>query len=83
MTSPVVRLIASLTVSQVRGIALSNASQLRVRWDNLPDFWRDLLTACRAADERAIEAIRRQGKLLFCGEPIAKATQPARPGSGQ
>jgi len=70
MTSAVVRLIASLTVSQVRAIALSNASQLRVRWDNHPDFWRDLLTACRAGDEEAISAIRRQGKLLFCGEIV-------------
>jgi hypothetical protein len=83
MTSGVVRLIASLTVSQVRAIALGSASQLRVRWDNHPDFWRDLLTACRAGDERAIEAIRRQGKLLFCGESVLKATQSARPDTGQ
>jgi hypothetical protein len=68
MTSAVVRLIASLTVSQVRAIAFGNASQLRVRWDDDPEFWCDLLVACRAGDERAIEAIRRQGKLLFCGE---------------
>jgi hypothetical protein len=83
MTSAVVRLIASLTVSQVRAIALRSASQLRVRWDNHPDFWRDLLTACRAGDERAIEAVRRQGKLLFCGESVLKATQSARPETGQ
>ena len=31
MTSPVVHLIASLTVSQVRAIALANSGQLRVR----------------------------------------------------
>jgi hypothetical protein len=83
MTSPVVRLIASLTVSQVRAIALRNASQLRVRWDDHPEFWRDLLIACRAVDERAIEATRRQGKLLFCGEFVSKATQPTRPDIGQ
>jgi hypothetical protein len=70
MTSPVVHLIASLTVSQIRAIALGNASELRVRWGNHPDFWRDLLTACRASDEEAISAIRRQGKLLFCGEIV-------------
>jgi hypothetical protein len=83
MTSPVVRVIASLAVSQVRAIALSNVSQLRVRWDNHPEFWRDLLTACRAGDEQAIEAIRRQGKLLFCGEAVPKATKPPRPDTGQ
>jgi hypothetical protein len=72
MTSAVVRMIASLTVSKVKAIARRNASHLRVRWDRHPDFWRDLLTACRAGDERAIEAIRRQGKLLFCGDVIPR-----------
>lgn len=35
-----------------------------------PDFWGDLLAACRGRDERAMAALRRQGKLLFCGELI-------------
>jgi hypothetical protein len=70
MTSPVVRLIASLTVSQVRVIALGNASQLRVRWDNDPEFWCDLLVTCRTEDQGAIATIRRYGKLLFCGEVV-------------
>jgi len=78
MSSPLVRLIASLTVSQVRAIALGNASQLRVRWDDDPEFWCDLLVASRAGDQRAIEAIRRQGKLLFCGETVPKAPRPAQ-----
>ena len=65
MTSPVVRLIASLTVSQVRAIALSNASQIRVRWDNDPEFWRDLLVACRAGEERALRGESGCGKTTF------------------
>ncbi|MDB6084807.1 MAG: hypothetical protein JWN43_2688 [Gammaproteobacteria bacterium] len=72
MTSPVANLIASLTLPQVRAIALKNTSQLRVRWDNDPEFWRDLLVASRAGDEQAIAALRRHGKLLFCGELIRK-----------
>jgi hypothetical protein len=71
MTSPVVHLIASLTVSQVRAIALANTGQLRVRWENDAEFWCDLLVACRAADERALAAIRQQAKLLFCGEFVS------------
>jgi hypothetical protein len=71
MTLSVARLIASLTVSQVRAIALRNASQLRVRWHNDPEFWRDLLTACRAGDARALAAIRQQAKLLFSGEFVS------------
>jgi hypothetical protein len=72
MTSRVVGLIASLTLSQVRAIALGNARQLRVRWDNDPEFWCDLLVASRADDELAISALRRHGKLLYCGELIRK-----------
>jgi hypothetical protein len=53
----------------------------RVRWDNHPELWRDLLIM--AGDERAIVAIRRQGKLLFSGEFVSKATQPTRPDTGQ
>jgi hypothetical protein len=67
MTPAVVRLIASLTVSQVRAIAVANAGQLRVSWDNDPEFWGELLVACRSPDEKALAAIRRQGKLLFLG----------------
>jgi hypothetical protein len=70
MTSRVAGLIASLTLSQVRTIALGNTRQLRVRWDNDPEFWCDLLAASRAGDEQAISALRRHGKLLFCGELI-------------
>jgi hypothetical protein len=71
MTSPVVRLIASFTVSQVRAIALGNARQLRVRWDGDPEFWGELLAACRSGDEQSLAALRRHAKLLFCGELLS------------
>jgi hypothetical protein len=60
--------IASLTLPRVRTIAVGNTHRLRVRWDSHPEFWGDLLVACRGRDERAMAALRRQGKLLFCGE---------------
>jgi hypothetical protein len=72
MTSPVANVIASLSLQQVRAIALNSSQQLRVRWDNDPDFWGELLVACRAGDEQAMAALRRQGKLLFCGELVEK-----------
>lgn len=72
MTPAVPALIASLTLSQVRAIALGNASELRVRWDNDPELWHDLLIACRAGDLETLGAIRHQAKLLFCGEGIRK-----------
>jgi len=70
MTSPVANLIVSLTLPQIRAMAASNARLLRVRWDSDPEFWGELLVASRGSDERAMDALRRQGKLLFCGELI-------------
>jgi hypothetical protein len=70
MIPSVATAIASLTLPQVRTIAIGNTHRLRVRWDSHPEFWGDLLVACRAGDERAMAALRRQGKLLFCGEVI-------------
>ena len=70
MTSPVASLMVSLTLPQIRAVAASNTRLLRVRWDNDPEFWGDLLVASRGSDERAMAALRRQGKLLFCGELI-------------
>ena len=70
MTSPVASLIVSLTLPQIRAVAASNARLFRVHWDSDPEFWGDLLLACRGSDERAIAAFHRQGKLLFCGELI-------------
>ncbi len=70
MTSPVASLIVSLTLPQIRAVAARNTQLLRVRWDSDPEFWVDLLIASRGSDERVIAALRRQGKLLFCGELI-------------
>jgi hypothetical protein len=70
MTSPVARLIVLLTLPQIRAVAASNTRLLRVRWDSDSEFWGDLLVACRRSDERAMAALRRQGKQLFCGELI-------------
>ena len=70
MTSSVASLIASLTLPQIRAIAASNTRLLRVRWDRDPEFWGDLLVASRGSDERVVAALRRQAKLMFCGELI-------------
>ena len=67
MSSAVPARVASLTLPQVRAIALGHAAELRVRWDNDPELWRDLLVASRAGDSESLQAVRRQAKLLFCG----------------
>jgi hypothetical protein len=69
MTADVAGLIASLYLSQIRAIASANTSELKVRWDNDPELWRDLLIAARAGDEQPLAAVRRQAKLLFLTQP--------------
>ncbi len=70
MTAPVATLIASLNLVQVRTIAGQGSRALTVRWGNHPRFWREFLLACRNVDEAAVASLRREGKLLFCGEFI-------------
>jgi hypothetical protein len=84
MEPAVASLVTSLTLQKVRSIATHNAGELRVRWECDTEFWGELLSACRAADEQAIDAVRRQGKLLFCGDAISSDTtakSAPRPGT--
>jgi hypothetical protein len=67
MTSQVADLMASLTLAQVRAIAAGNSRELRVRWDQDPQFWRGMLLAVLTGDEQALGELRLQAKLLFCG----------------
>ncbi len=75
MPPPVADCIAALTMQQVRTQAVESAKCLRLRWDNDPRFWRQLLIAAREPNEAALEGLRREAKLHFCGELIH--AQPA------
>jgi hypothetical protein len=77
MIPSVVSLIVSLTLPQIRAVAASNARLFRIRWDGDREFWGDLLVVFRERDERAMATLRRQGKLLFCGELIESHQQQA------
>ncbi|MEJ0098420.1 MAG: hypothetical protein WDO12_01190 [Pseudomonadota bacterium] len=68
MAPSVADLIASFTMHQIRITAIRGAGILCVRWDDDVRFWRDLLMSVRESDEAAIQALRRDAKLLFCGE---------------
>jgi len=70
MPPPVADCIAALSMQQVRRLAIESAKYLRIRWDNDPRFWRELLIAAREPDETALERVRREAKLHFCGELI-------------
>lgn len=80
MPRPVADYIATLTMQQVRMLAVESAQYLRVRWDNDPRLWRELLIAARE-DEAALEVLRREAMLRFCGElicakPLGTALRP-------
>lgn len=77
MPPPVADCIAVLTMQQVRTLAVENARCLRLRWDNDSRLWRELLIAAREPNEAALQALRREAKLHFCGELIH-----AQPASG-
>jgi hypothetical protein len=70
MTPAVADCIAALTMQHVRTIAVEGSRYLRIRWDDEPQFWRELLICAREGDEAALTALRRDAKLLFCGELI-------------
>ena len=54
VASEVADLVASLTLPQVRSIAFASARELRVRWDQDPEFCRALLIAALTSDEQAM-----------------------------
>lgn len=60
--------VAALTMQQVRAIAVAGTQALRIRWDDDPKFWRELLLALRDEDASALATLRREAKLLFGGE---------------
>lgn len=71
MSQTVARVISSLAMQDIRTLAASQSSSLRVRWDNDARIWRDLLVAVATDNEPALEEVRLQAKLLFCGDLIA------------
>lgn len=70
MAPAVADCIGALTMQQVRITAGEGVRFFRVRWDDQPQFWRELLISAREEDEAALIALRRDAKLLFCGELI-------------
>lgn len=66
-------------MQQVRTLAIESAKSLRLSWDNHPRLWRDLLLAAREPDDAALEALRREAKLHFCGELIQLVEPAALP----
>ena len=62
---PVTELIATLDLEELGRIASSYGEQLRPRWEHHSKFWRDMLLAARAGNERAMMDIQLYGLQLL------------------
>lgn len=78
-TDVVAHRLASLTMQQVRDIALHDVHRLRVRFDDKPQFWRELLVAARGTDRAVLAGLHHHAKLLFTGEVAPAQTGKQRP----
>ena len=70
MTRPVARIIAALTIRDIRALATAQTCSLRIRWGENALFWRELLERVRGEDALALEDSMLHAKLLFCGDLI-------------
>lgn len=68
MSPSVTDVIGALTPQQIRAIATRESQAIRVRWANDPQFWRDLLIAAEAGDQKGLAALHLHAKLSLCSE---------------
>jgi hypothetical protein len=66
----VTSIIAALTPQELRMIATRESQAIRVRWSDDARFWRDLLLAASAGDDKRLAALRLHAKLMLCGELV-------------
>lgn len=69
-------------MQQIRILATESTPVLRVRWDDDPQFWRELLIAGRGADEQGLAAPT-SPKRLFCGELLECGSAKKESGEAQ
>ena len=70
MTRPVARVIAALSIREIRTLVTEKSSCMRIRWSDSAPFWREFLERVRGEDPSALEESMLQAKLLFCGDLI-------------
>lgn len=75
----VATIVASLTLAQVRRIALECGDQLRPRWQNNHNYWRHLVDAASSGLERTIEDAHLYGLQLLGTDLLALPKQSDQP----
>lgn len=68
MPPAVSAILADFEPQDVERIAQRHSRHLRLRWQDLPAFWRGLLTAARSGDDDALCVSRLRGMQLIGGE---------------
>lgn len=71
MSDAVATLIGELTPQQLSRIAERSSSELRIRWQTKPEFWKQLLTAGRSGSEVELCEVQLLGLQLLGGELIS------------
>jgi hypothetical protein len=77
MLPAVAELIAALTPQQLAATSARHSGALRLRWQDDPDFWTQLLIAAESGNAHNLEDIHLHAQLLLSGELIA-GTTPAK-----
>jgi hypothetical protein len=68
MTAQCSRLIAVCTVRQIHELAAAHPEWLVPRWQNRPQFWRELLVSAMKGDAAAMEQARLRGLQIMAAE---------------
>jgi hypothetical protein len=67
--------VAALTPRQISAISARHGSALRLRWQDDPNFWTQLLRAAKSGNDDDLEDIHLHAKLLLSGELVACAAR--------
>lgn len=70
-TGAAVEALAACSLTALEAAAERNASQLRPRWPNQTTFWRELLAAASAADERRLHELQLGGIQRLAADSFA------------
>lgn len=70
MSPSVIEVISALAPQQIRIIATHEASAIRIRWASDASFWRDLLVAAEALDEKRLGTLHLHAKVLLGRELV-------------
>jgi hypothetical protein len=74
MSPRVADIIAAISPQQLADISHRHSGELRLRWQDDAEFWRQLLRTARSGDVDTLDEIHLHAKLLLCGELISGFT---------